>query len=140
MYKKTLVDKDKNGTGFAKTKGAMRVVKFKCFWFSFNIRYRPIIIFYFGIIKKPEQSPIIAPIENIDVPGFKIRTTPKNPMSKIKKIFKLIRSLRIGKANNAMNKGDAAFNNVASDKPIFAIAKYKQVIAEILIKPLIKCI
>ena len=91
-------------------------------------------------IKKPEQSPIIAPIENIDVPGFKIRTTPKNPMSKIKKIFKLIRSLRIGKANNAMNKGDAAFNNVASDKPIFAIAKYKQVIAEILIKPLIKCI
>ena len=76
----------------------------------------------------------------MDVPGFKIRITPINPISKMKKIMKLTLSLRIGTANNAINKGDAAFNNVASDKPIFAIAKYKHVIAEILISPRNKCI
>ena len=36
LFKKALVEKNRNGTGFAKFKGVVRVVKFKCFWFSLN--------------------------------------------------------------------------------------------------------
>ena len=56
-------------------------------------------------------------------------------MNEFQKVLKFILALRIGTANKAINKGDAAFNNVASDKPIFAMAKYKHVIAEMLIRP-----
>ena len=68
------------------------------------------------------------------MPGFKISITPINPTIKVKKILELILSLRIGAANKAINRGDVAFNSVASDKPMFVIAKYKHVIAEILIR------
>ena len=73
------------------------------------------------------------------MPGFKISITPINPTIKVKKILELILSLRIGTANKAINRGDVAFNNVASDKPMFVIAKYKHVIAEILIRPRKTC-
>ena len=73
------------------------------------------------------------------MPGFKISIMPINPNIKVKKILKLILSLRIGIANKAINKGDVALNSVASDKPMFVIAKYRHVIAEILIRPRKTC-
>ena len=36
MYKRDLDEKDENGMGFAKLVGVVRMVKFKCFWFSFS--------------------------------------------------------------------------------------------------------
>ena len=91
-------------------------------------------------IKKPEHSPIMAANVNIEVPGLRINITPINPMINMKNSLVFIFSLRIGIANKAIKRGDAAFSNVASDKPIFEIAKYKHVIADILISPRKICI
>ena len=57
-----------------------------------------------------------------DVPGFNIKLTPIKPITNTIAVRKLIFSFKVGKASKPINKGDVAFNKVASDKPIFPMA------------------